>query len=113
INLAADKRAVFREIVRVLKPGGRVAISDIALKKPLPEDLAKDVMAYVGCIAGAIEIDEYRTGLLGAGLEFVEVMDSGKDLNAYTKVEGQSGCCSPAVNSSTLPVSGGCGTGGE
>ena len=60
INLAPDKQAVFREIVRVLKPGGRLAVSDIALKKPLPPELGNDLMAYVGCIAGAIPIEQYR-----------------------------------------------------
>ena len=113
INLAPDKQAVFREIARVLKPGGRVAISDIVLKRPLPDELAKDVAAYVGCIAGAITIDEYRAGLVAAGLQHVSVIDSGADLNAYAKVENQSGCCSPAVSSSTLPIgasSSGCNT---
>ena len=52
INLAPDKQAVFSEIVRVLRPGGRLAVSDIALKKPLPPEIASDLMAYVGCIAG-------------------------------------------------------------
>ncbi len=60
INLAPDKPAVFREIVRILKPGGRLAASDIALKKPLPPEIANDVMAYVGCIAGAIPLEKYR-----------------------------------------------------
>jgi SAM-dependent methyltransferase len=109
INLAPDKRAVFREIARVLKPGGRLAVSDIALKKPLPPEIANDLMAYVGCVAGAIPIEEYRTGLEEAGFADVAVIDSGADLNAYSKVEGQRGCCSPAmaVQSSTLPIAAG------
>lgn len=94
LNLAPDKPAVFREIARVLKPSGRVALSDIALKQELPESVAKNVAAYVGCIAGAILIDDYKAGLLAAGFQHVEVVDSGKDLNAYAKVENQSGCCS-------------------
>jgi SAM-dependent methyltransferase len=103
INLAPDKRAVFDEIVRVLKPGGRLAVSDIALKKPLPAELGNDLMAYIGCIAGAIPIDEYRSSVIDAGFAAVEVIDSGSDLNAYAKVENQSGCCSPAMQTG-LPV---------
>jgi arsenite methyltransferase len=98
LNLAPDKPAVFREIVRVLKPGGRLAVSDIALKHELPEAIAKSVAAYVGCIAGAIRIEDYRTGLLAAGFEHVEIVDSGRDLNAYAKIENQSACCSPAMD---------------
>lgn len=97
INLAPDKQAVFREIARVLKPGGRLAVSDIALKQPLPPEVAQDVMAYVGCIAGAMQIEDYRRGLIEAGFSNVEVVDSGSDLNAYAKIENQSGCCSPAI----------------
>src|ERR1043166_7900232 len=97
INLAPDKLAVFREIARVLKPGGRLAVSDIALKKSLPPEIAEDVMAYVGCIAGAIKIEDYRRGLADAGFANVEVIDSGADLNAYAKIENQSGCCSPSM----------------
>jgi SAM-dependent methyltransferase len=99
VNLAPDKPAVFREIARVLKPGGRVAISDIALKHELPEAVAQSMAAYVGCIAGAIMIDDYRAGLLAAGFEHVEIVDSGADLNAYAKVENQAGCCSPSMDS--------------
>jgi hypothetical protein len=69
-------------------------------------------MAYVGCIAGAIPIDEYRRQLDAAGFRAVEVVDTGADLNAYAKVENQSGCCSPAMASSTLPVSSGSCCGG-
>ena len=97
LNLAPDKPAVFREIARILKPGGRLAVSDIALKHELPEAVSRSMAAYVGCIAGAIRIDDYRAGLLAAGFEHVEIVDSGSDLNAYAKVENQSGCCSPAM----------------
>lgn len=100
VNLAPDKSKVFAEMARVLKPGGRVAISDIALKKALPDALAENIMAYVGCIAGAIEVSEYTTGLLAAGFTSVDVQDSGSDLNAYSNVEGQTGCCSPPMNES-------------
>jgi ubiquinone/menaquinone biosynthesis C-methylase UbiE len=97
INLAPDKTAVFKEIARVLKPGGRVAVSDIALKQELPREIADDVAAYTGCIAGAILIDKYKQGLLEAGFSKVEVVDSAADLNAYAKLENQSGCCGPAA----------------
>jgi SAM-dependent methyltransferase len=100
LNLAPDKPAVFREIARVLKPGGRVALSDIALKRELPEAVAKSVAAFVGCIAGAILIDDYRIGLLSAGFEHVKIVDSGADLNAYAKIENQAGCCSPEMDAS-------------
>jgi SAM-dependent methyltransferase len=107
LNLAPDKPVIFREIARILKPGGRLAVSDIALKGELPEALARSMAAYVGCIAGAIRIDDYRAGLLAAGFEHVEIVDSGSDLNAYAKVENQSGCCSPAMDGSSCcsPVS--------
>lgn len=110
INLAPDKPAVFREIARVLKPGGRLAVSDIALKKPLPGEIGQDLMAYVGCIAGAIALDDYRKQLADAGFAAVEVVDTGKDLNAYAKVENQSGCCSPKPSSLPVVETGCCST---
>lgn len=102
INLAPDKAAVFREIARILKPGGRVAVSDIALKKELPSAVANDISAYTGCIAGAIQISDYKRGLIEAGFSHVEVVDSGSDLNAYAKLENQSGCCSPSDSTPTV-----------
>lgn len=108
INLAPDKPAVFREIARVLKPGGRLAVSDIALKKPLPAEIGQDLMAYVGCIAGAILIDDYRRQLAEAGFAAVQVIETGADLNAYAKVENQGGCCAPATTSLPVAESGCC-----
>jgi SAM-dependent methyltransferase len=103
INLAPDKPAVFREIARVLKSGGRLAVSDIALKQPLPPEIGNDLMAYVGCVAGAILIEDYRNWLSAAGFSAIEIIDTHKDLNAYSNVNGQSGCCSPPM-SDGLPV---------
>lgn len=71
INLvpATDKPAVFKEIARLLKPGGRVAISDILARKPLPDYMAKNMALYVGCVAGASEIAKYEEYLEQAGFE--------------------------------------------
>jgi SAM-dependent methyltransferase len=95
INLASDKPAVFAEMFRVLKPGGRVAVSDIALKGELPRALAENVAALVGCIAGAIPIEDFEAGLRQAGFDDVAILDAGADLTAYAKVEGQAACCAP------------------
>ena len=113
LNLAPDKPAVFREIFRILKPGGRLAVSDIALKAELPEAIAKSLAAYVGCVAGAIRMETYRAELLKAGFEHVEIIDSKADLNAYTKVEGQGGCCSPSMADQESTGSGCCATSSE
>ncbi len=71
INLSPEKAKVFREIYRVLKPGGRVGVSDMALLRPLPEDVRADLTSYVGCVAGAVSVDEYLGHLRDAG--FVDV----------------------------------------
>jgi len=104
INLAPDKPAVFREIARILKPGGRLAISDIALKRELPAEIGDDLMAHVGCIAGAVLIEDYRRMLTDAGFAHVEIIDSGRDLNAYAKVENQAACCSPPSASAGMAL---------
>lgn len=74
INLVPDKAAVFREIARVLRPGGRMVISDVILDGALPEAVTKDVLAYVGCIAGAERREVYFDELRAAGLGDVEVL---------------------------------------
>jgi arsenite methyltransferase len=74
INLVPDKAAVFIEIARVLKPGGRVVISDIVLDAPLPEAIAQDVYAWCGCVAGADRRADYFAKVSAAGLGAVEVL---------------------------------------
>ena len=73
INLATDKGQVLREAFRVLKPGGRFAVSDVVSQGELPADLKQDMEAWVGCIAGALEENEYRRLLTAAGFEDVEI----------------------------------------
>jgi ubiquinone/menaquinone biosynthesis C-methylase UbiE len=108
INLAPDKPAVFREMFRVLKPGGRVAVSDIALKQPLPPEVGEDVLAYVGCVAGAVLISDYERMLREAGFQAVQIIDTKKNLNAYAQVEEQGGCCSQATKASAAAESSCC-----
>jgi SAM-dependent methyltransferase len=69
INLSPDKPQVWREIARVLKPGGRVAISDLALLKPLPASVRESVEALIGCIAGAVLVPETETMMRATGLQ--------------------------------------------
>lgn len=74
INLVPDKPAVFREVARVLKPGGRMVVSDILLDRPLPEKLARDLTAWVGCVAGAELRESYFSQLEAVGLAEIEVL---------------------------------------
>ncbi|MGC9966613.1 MAG: arsenite methyltransferase [Syntrophobacteraceae bacterium] len=78
INLSPDKRKVFKEAFRVLKPGGRLMVSDLVLRKHLPEVVRQSVEAYVGCIAGAIMKDEYLAAISAAGFSDVKVL--GEDI---------------------------------
>ncbi len=94
LNLCADKDVALKEVFRILKPGGRFAISDIALRKELPEAIKKEVAAWTGCIAGALSTDQNREALVRAGFSEVDIQDAHSDLNAY-KEGGHAACCGP------------------
>lgn len=113
INLVPedDKPLVFREMHRLLKPGGRIAVSDILAKKPLPEKLRANMALYVGCVSGASLLGQYEWYLAEAGFEAgsVAIKDDGADLNVYletnpdgTRTVGGTGgnlCCNPSIPS--------------
>ena len=73
INLSADKDAVIREAFRVLKPGGRFAVSDVVTRGDVPQEIRRSVLAWVGCVAGAMKETEYRSKLASAGFGEIEV----------------------------------------
>ncbi len=75
INLAPDKKRVFKEAFRVLKPGGRLMVSDLVLLKELPAPVKNSVEAYIGCLSGAIMKDEYLEAIENAGFSDVRIMD--------------------------------------
>ena len=73
INLSADKGRVLREAFRVLKPGGRFAVSDVVTRGQINEEIRKSVLLWVGCVAGALEESDYRDKLTSAGFEQIEI----------------------------------------
>jgi SAM-dependent methyltransferase len=73
INLSSDKDAVLREAFRVLKPGGRFAVSDVVVRGEVPADIRRSMELWVGCIAGALEETEYAAKLRAAGFDAVDV----------------------------------------
>jgi ubiquinone/menaquinone biosynthesis C-methylase UbiE len=75
INLVPDKRRVFREAFRVLRPGGRFLVSDIVLSRELPQFIKESVAAYVGCVAGASKREEYLEAIRDAGFQDVRIVE--------------------------------------
>lgn len=73
INLAADKDRVLREAFRVLRPGGRFAVSDVVVRGPVEPALRRNIEAWIGCIAGALEVDDYRERLARAGFGAIDI----------------------------------------
>jgi ubiquinone/menaquinone biosynthesis C-methylase UbiE len=87
LNLSPDKPRVWKEIARVLKPGGRVAVSDLALLRPLPEAIRTDIEALVGCIAGAVLVEETRAQMAAAGLRDITLTSKAEYIDAMTQWE--------------------------
>jgi arsenite methyltransferase len=123
INLSADKDKVLREAFRVLKPGGRFAVSDVVTRGEIPADIREHVLLWVGCIAGALDEDDYRSKLKDAGFENVDVEPTriysaedartllagqgldvdaimpqvdGKFMSAFVRATKPKSCCGPA-----------------
>ncbi len=88
INLAPDKSKVFREAFRVLRPGGRLLVSDMVLRGELPEEIRESIRSYTGCVAGAVPESEYLEMLREAGFEEVEVLErSGSGAVVSSKIK--------------------------
>ena len=91
INLSPDKPKVFQEIARVLKPGGRAAVSDIVLLQPLPDSIRSNVEAYIACIGGAVSVDTYLADVRAAGLTIAKAERKSYDVTAVL-------ACSPDMS---------------
>jgi arsenite methyltransferase len=132
INLSADKNRVLREAFRVLKPGGRFAVSDVVLRGDVPDEVRKNVLLWVGCIAGALQDSEYVSALADAGFDAIEIEPTriykieearafltgegidvdaiaprvdGKFMSAFVRArKPQTSCCTPGCCTTTVPV---------
>ncbi|GKU07865.1 sam-dependent methyltransferase coq5 family protein [Fusarium langsethiae] len=96
VNLvpASEKQLVFSEMFRLLKPGGRVAISDILARKEFTDEIRSNIALYVGCISGASPVKDYEIFLENAGFKDVLIVDTKSDLNVYfTAHENELSCC--------------------
>jgi ubiquinone/menaquinone biosynthesis C-methylase UbiE len=93
INLAADKAQVLHEASRVLKPGGRFAVSDVVADRAVPADFRRNMEAWVGCLAGALEIDTYQQILAEAGFEGISVEITRRYTVAEAGLESQYPAC--------------------
>jgi SAM-dependent methyltransferase len=102
VNLSPDKAQVFREAHRVLRPGGRLVVSDLVLLRPLPDTVKKSVSAYVGCIAGASMRDEYLQQVHAAGFGDVEVVEEKRYAGCDTGATDQFGDAMDAVVSAKV-----------
>lgn len=123
INLSGDKDRVLSEAFRVLKPGGRFAVSDVVTKGEVPDEIRKSMLLWVGCIAGALEADDYVSKLKSAGFESVEIEPTriydvkdarafltdrgvdvdaialqieGKFMSAFVRASKPTSCCGPS-----------------
>ena len=108
INLSTDKDQVLREAFRVLSPGGRLAVSDIVIRRELPEAVRKDMELWTGCIAGALLEDEYKAKLTAAGFTDISVEPTriyGRE-DAAEIAAGASGCCGGDVEASLAALDG-------
>ncbi len=92
INLSADKDGVLREAFRVLKPGGRFAVSDVVTRGEITPEIRRNVLLWVGCVAGALDDDEYRRKLAAAGFEQIDIEPTrvyrAEDAREFLRAEG-------------------------